>query len=104
VREALQALGQVLDLVPALAGRYPSLEVTLFHARFEPQRTAEPWMDAFAREELDGSIRTLYPRWNLAARPALPPSLRSADLVLVMTQSHRAALATELAKISTTKP
>jgi glycosyltransferase involved in cell wall biosynthesis len=77
----------IRNLVPALAGRDPSLEVTLFHARFEPQRTDEPWMEAFAREELDGSIRTLYPRWNLAARPALPPSLRSADLMHAMSAS-----------------
>jgi glycosyltransferase involved in cell wall biosynthesis len=75
----------IRNLVPALAGRDPSLEVTLFHARFDG--SAEPWMDAFAEEEIDGSIRSLYPRWNLAARPALPPSLRSAALVHAMSAS-----------------
>lgn len=77
----------IRNLVPALAGRDPSLEITLFHARFDPPGAAEPWMGAFAREELDGSIRGLYPRWNLAARPALPPPLRSAELVHAMSAS-----------------
>jgi glycosyltransferase involved in cell wall biosynthesis len=61
--------------------------VTLFHARFDPPKPAEPWTTAFADEELAGSIRTLYPRWNLAGRPALPAPLRSADLVHAMSGS-----------------
>jgi len=44
-------------------------------------------MAAFADEELAGSIRGLYPRWNLAGRPALPAPLRSADLVHAMSGS-----------------
>ncbi len=32
-------------------------------------------------EELPASIRSLYPRWDLLGRPALPASLRAADLV-----------------------
>lgn len=77
----------IRNLVPALARRDPSLEVTLFHARFDPPKPAEPWMTAFADEELAGSIRSLYPRWNLAGRPALPAPLRSADLVHAMSGS-----------------
>ncbi|HET9248335.1 MAG TPA: glycosyltransferase family 1 protein, partial [Actinomycetota bacterium] len=77
----------IRNLVPALAGREPSLEVTLFHARFAEPRPSEPWMDGFAEEEIGGSIRSLYPRWNLTARPALPPSVRSADLVHAMSGS-----------------
>ena len=77
----------IRNLVPALARRDPSLEVTLFHARFDPPKPAEPWMAAFADEELAGSIRSLYPRWNLAGRPALPAPLRSADLVHAMSGS-----------------
>jgi glycosyltransferase involved in cell wall biosynthesis len=38
-------------------------------------------MEAFPIEELPGSIRILYPRWNALGRPALPASIRSADLV-----------------------
>ena len=75
----------IRNLVPALAGRDPSLEVTLFHARFASPRPSEPWMDGFAEEELPGSIRSLYPRWNLTARPALPVAIRSADLVHAMS-------------------
>ena len=81
----------IRNLVPALAGREPSLELTLFHARFETPRPSEAWpgtwMDGFAEEELDGSIRSLYPRWNLTGRPALPASIRSADLVHAMSGS-----------------
>jgi len=77
----------IRNLVPAVARRDPSLEVTLFHARFDPPKPAEPWMTAFADEELAGSIRSLYPRWNLSGRPALPAPLRSADLVHAMSGS-----------------
>ena len=71
----------VRSLIPALAARDPSLEIRLFHAHFEPAPEPEPWMRAFPIDELAGSIRSLYPRWNLLARPALPSALRSADLV-----------------------
>ncbi len=77
----------IRNLVPALAGRDPSLEVTLFHARFAAPRPSEPWMDGFAEAEVPGSIRSLYPRWNLLARPALPVAIRSADLVHAMSAS-----------------
>jgi len=77
----------IRNLVPALAGRDPSLEVTLFHARFASPRPSEPWMDGFAEAEVPGSIRSLYPRWNLLARPALPVAIRSADLVHAMSAS-----------------
>ena len=83
----------IRNLVPALAGRDPSLEVTLFHARFASPRPPEPWMDGFAEAELPGSIRSLYPRWNLTARPALPVGIGSADLcrtaVLVSSRCQR---------------
>jgi glycosyltransferase involved in cell wall biosynthesis len=71
----------VRNLIPALGGRDPSLELRLFHARFDPAPEPEPWMAALPIEELQGSIRSLYPRWNLLGRPALPASVRSAELV-----------------------
>ena len=77
----------IRNLVPALADRDPSLEMMLFHARFDPPVPAEPWMDAFVREEVPGSIRSLYPRWNLVGRPALPAALRATDLVHAMSAS-----------------
>lgn len=69
------------NLVPALAARDPSLEVTLFHSRFGSDEPPERWMRAFWVEELPGSIRSLYPRWDLLGRPALPASLHAAKIV-----------------------
>jgi len=71
----------VRTLFPALAARDPSLEIRLFHARFDPAPESEPWMDAFPVDEVPGSIRSLYPRWNLVGRPGLPAAVRSAELV-----------------------
>jgi len=72
----------VRELLPALSRQDPSLEVRLFHARFgDAVREPDPWMRALAMEELPEGIRTLYPRWNLTARPPLPAALASLDLV-----------------------
>ncbi len=72
----------IRNLVPALARCDPSLEIKLFHARFGPDAPPpERWIRDFWMQELDASIRSLYPRWDLLARPALPESLRSADVV-----------------------
>jgi len=72
----------IRNLVPALARCDPSLEIKLFHACFGPDAPPpERWIRDFWMQELDASIRSLYPRWDLLARPALPESLRSADVV-----------------------
>jgi len=71
----------VRNLVPAVARRDPALEIVLFHARFGSSEAPERWMREYWVEELPASIRSLYPRWDLTARPALPASLRAADLV-----------------------
>jgi glycosyltransferase involved in cell wall biosynthesis len=71
----------IRNLVPAMAARDPSLDLTLFHARFAPPERPERWMREHWVEELPGSIRALYPRWNLLARPALPASLRAAEVL-----------------------
>lgn len=72
----------IRNLVPALARCDPSLEIKLFHARFGPDAPPpERWIRDFWMQELDASIRSLYPRWALFGRPALPESLRSADVV-----------------------
>src|SRR5262245_6234279 len=67
----------VRNLFPALAARRPSLEIP----RFDPTPEPEPWMRAFRTDELPGSIRSLYPRWNLLGRPPLPSTIRSSDLI-----------------------
>ncbi len=58
----------IRNLVPALAGRDPSLEVRSSTRGSRPS-APEPWMDGFAEEEVTGSIRSLYPRWNLRRDP-----------------------------------
>jgi glycosyltransferase involved in cell wall biosynthesis len=67
-------------LIPAMADQDPGLELTLFHARF-PGSMPERWMRRFWVEELPSGIRFLYPRWNLTARPALPPAVSSLDVL-----------------------
>jgi len=71
----------VRNLVPALARRDPGLVIKLFHARFPAREPPEGWIRDFPVEELPASIRSLYPRWNLTARPPLPPSLASTDIL-----------------------
>jgi glycosyltransferase involved in cell wall biosynthesis len=71
----------IRNLAPALAARDASLELVLFHARFPDPDAPERWLRDHWVEELPASIRALYPRWNLLARPPLPASLASADVV-----------------------
>ena len=55
------------------AAATPSLELKLFHARFGPEAPPpERWIRGFWMQELDASIRSLYPRWDLLARPPPP--------------------------------
>src|SRR3989442_6154174 len=70
----------VRELVPALSRAEPSLEVTLFHARFGTE-APEAWMQRYAVEGLPWPIRRLYPSWAVARRPKLPPPLDSLDIV-----------------------
>jgi glycosyltransferase involved in cell wall biosynthesis len=70
----------IRELVPAMAEADPSLQVTLFHASF-PNASPEPWMDRFHTVELPGSIRRMYPFWDLLGRPPLPESLAGADVL-----------------------
>jgi glycosyltransferase involved in cell wall biosynthesis len=70
----------VRQLVPSMTRADPSLDVTLFHARFE-EAEPEPWTRIYPIEEIPSSIRRLYPSWTFARRPALPPSLARAEIV-----------------------
>lgn len=74
----------VRNLVPALARQDPGLDLTLFHARFLTHAPPERWIRDFWVEELPASIRTLYPRWAVLGRPALPGSLGEVDLLHAM--------------------
>jgi glycosyltransferase involved in cell wall biosynthesis len=68
------------ELIPALVGADPSLEVVLFHSRFE-HTVEEPWMAGHRVEVLPHDIRRLYPGWALTGRPSLPAPLAGADIV-----------------------
>jgi glycosyltransferase involved in cell wall biosynthesis len=70
----------IRNLIPAMLARDPSLDLTLFHARFERPDPDEPWMTGMRVETLSSSIRTLYPSWALAGRPALPGAIASSDV------------------------
>ena len=71
----------VRNLVPALARHDPSLRLTLFRSRFEAGPPTERWVRDFPVEDVPASITTLYPRWDLTARPALPAVLQACDIV-----------------------
>jgi glycosyltransferase involved in cell wall biosynthesis len=71
----------IRHLVPAMAARDPSLRISLFHARFASPEAPERWMRDQWVEELPETIRTLYPRWNLLGRPALPATIRDAEIL-----------------------
>jgi glycosyltransferase involved in cell wall biosynthesis len=69
----------VRELVPALRAADPTLDLTLFHARFD--RPPEPWMREFSVVALRQRIRALYPAWALAGRPALPRAVAAASVI-----------------------
>jgi glycosyltransferase involved in cell wall biosynthesis len=71
----------IRNLVPAMAARDPALRLSLFHARFASSEAPERWLRDHWVEELPGSIRALYPRWDLLARPPLPATLRAAEIL-----------------------
>jgi glycosyltransferase involved in cell wall biosynthesis len=71
----------IRNLVPALGRQDPSLEIVPFRSRFEGDPPDEPALAPLTVEELDATIRSLYPRWALTARPPLPERLRRLDLV-----------------------
>lgn len=71
----------IRNLVPAMARQDPSLDIRLFHARFADEEPPERWVRDFWVDELGAPIRSLYPRWDLLARPALPPSLQRVDVI-----------------------
>jgi glycosyltransferase involved in cell wall biosynthesis len=71
----------IRNLVPAMVRRDPAIDIRLFHARFDHEGPPERWVRDFWVEELPAPIRTLYPRWALTGRPALPASLQDTEIV-----------------------
>jgi len=67
----------VTELAPALLAA--GAEVTLFRSTWgEP---APAWMDVFSTVEIPGSIKTLYPTWDVVGRPALPDELSGCQII-----------------------
>ena len=69
----------VRHLLPALRAADPDLDLSLFHARFDGAAPRE--LDGFRRVDLERGIRSLYPPWNWAGRPALPSPLDRVDVI-----------------------
>jgi glycosyltransferase involved in cell wall biosynthesis len=70
----------VSQLAPALMAEDPSLELIPFRSTF-PIDHSVAWFVPHGGVILPGSIRTLYPSWDLLRRPALPASLADAAIV-----------------------
>lgn len=70
----------IRELVPALAD-LPDTGLVLFHSKGAGQGIPRAWRDSFEVVALQGSSRTLYPRWNVTGHPELPSALRSADVI-----------------------
>ena len=68
----------VRELSPALAA-HDGVDLTLFHCRFPEPGPA--WLSGFPTMEIPGPIRTLYPQWDLAGRPKLPPSFDGFEVI-----------------------
>ena len=68
------------ELLPALAHQEPGLKLVPFRSTFThgPTRAVELAEPAVI---VPGSLRRLYPSWDLLGRPALPQTLATADVV-----------------------
>ncbi|HEX2088658.1 MAG TPA: glycosyltransferase family 1 protein [Actinomycetota bacterium] len=72
----------IRELIPALSRIDPSLQVTLFHSRLDPERRQlEPWMEQYRIQELPWSMRRAYPSWSVLGRPRLPSNIEYVDIL-----------------------
>ncbi|MBI3647437.1 MAG: glycosyltransferase family 4 protein [Actinobacteria bacterium] len=70
----------VRELLEALPRVDPTTDLVAFHSRWRaPARGSVAYGSSSV--EVPGSIRTLYPRWDLFARPSLPQRLSRCDIV-----------------------
>jgi glycosyltransferase involved in cell wall biosynthesis len=70
----------VWELFPVLGDADPSMDVVPFRSswRHDPPRM---WLGARSPVVVPGTIRTLYPSWDLLGRPALPEAMADAAVV-----------------------
>lgn len=74
----------VTELLEAIPACDETAELTPFRSKWRRRHPSIAPLTAdgrFPGVELPWSIRTLYPSWDLFARPALPPALATADIV-----------------------
>ena len=72
----------IRELIPALSRIDPSIQITLFHSKLDPERRhLEPWMEPYRIEELPWSMRRAYPSWSVLGRPRLPAHIESVDIL-----------------------
>ena len=67
----------IAELAPAL--RTAGADVTLFRSRWTDP--APGWMETFPAVEVAGSIKTLYPTWDVVGRPQLPQGLSDQEII-----------------------
>ena len=67
----------VAELAPALHNA--GVGVTLFRSTWSDP--APGWMDRFPTVEVPGTIKTLYPAWDVIGRPPLPEELSACQII-----------------------
>jgi glycosyltransferase involved in cell wall biosynthesis len=77
----------VRELADALPSEDPALDLRLFRCRFPDGGPPASWLDRFAVSEVPGTVRSLYPRWDLLGRPRLPLAFDDMDVVHVTNPS-----------------
>ncbi|HEV8563507.1 MAG TPA: glycosyltransferase family 1 protein [Actinomycetota bacterium] len=71
----------VRELVPAIERVDDPRALTLFRTRWSAGGPPAEWLDGRRVVELPGTMRSLYPRWDLLARPPLPLPLAACEVV-----------------------
>lgn len=70
----------VWELLPALAAEDPSTDLVPFRSTWR-RHPPKMWLLSQPPVAVSGTIRTLYPSWDLLGRPALPAALAGAHVV-----------------------
>jgi glycosyltransferase involved in cell wall biosynthesis len=71
----------IRELVPALERADSTLTLTLFRSRWDSPGPSDEWLNGKRVVQVPAGIGSLYPRWDLLARPRLPPSLAGHEIV-----------------------